>query len=103
MIIYNVTSQVAPEVLEQWIVWMQDFFIPKVLESTYFKEVHVLKVHLDENSDPTYAIQYKSDSEELIQNYLVERATQDKEEIRKRFGDQVLFFETRLELISTHK
>ena len=82
---------------------MQDSFIPNVLESDYFKEIHILKVHLDENSDPTYAIQYKSDSEELVQNYLVEKAPQDKVEIRKRFGDQVLFFETRLELISAHK
>jgi hypothetical protein len=73
MITYNVTSQIASEIQEEWIDWMQNSFIPKVLDTPYFSEVPILKVHIDEMSDPTYAVQFKSNSKSLLKSYLTEK------------------------------
>ena len=102
MITYNVTSQIAPDIQEEWIDWMQNIFIPKVLDAPYFCEVHILKVHMDGISDPTYAVQFKSNSNSLLKSYLLEKSVQHKNEIKERFGNQVLSFETKLELLSKH-
>ena len=100
MIIYNVTSQVVPEVLENWLEWMQSYYIPKVLSTEYFKEVTILRVLIDQTTNPTYAVQYKANSKELLQHYLETAAKEHKKEIQQKFGTQVLSFETHLEQIS---
>ena len=100
MIIYNVTWQVAPEIDENWLEWMQTHYIPKVLETSYFDQVTILKVGMEQPSDPTYAVQYKASSRRHLQDYLDNEATLLKQEIHEKFGEQVLSFETQLELVS---
>jgi hypothetical protein len=100
MIIYNVTSQVAPEVHENWLEWMQTHHIPKALDTLYFEEVTILKVGMDQPTDPTYAVQYKASSRRHLQDYLDTEAALLKQEIHEKFGEQVLSFETQLELVS---
>ena len=60
MIIYNVTSQVTHEIQENLFIWMQSYYIPKVLLTLYFKDITILKVSMDQPIDPTFAIQYKA-------------------------------------------
>jgi len=56
MIIYNVTSQVAPEIEKIWIEWMEKYHLPKVFSTNYFKDISILKVSMDQPSDPTFAV-----------------------------------------------
>ena len=100
MIIYNVTSQVTHEIQENWLKWMQSYYIPKVLLTLYFKDITILKVSMDQPIDPTFAIQYKACSKEDLQCYLNTEAVYHKKEIHDKFGEQVLSIETHLELVS---
>ncbi|MFQ3341770.1 MAG: hypothetical protein ACI9TK_001443, partial [Flavobacteriaceae bacterium] len=51
-------------------------------------------------SDPTFAVQYKATSKEVLQKYLDKESSFYKDEICQKFGEKVLFFETYLELVS---
>ena len=100
MIIYNVTSQVAPEILEIWMEWMEKYHLPRVLATNYFEDISIFKVSMDQPSDPTFAVQYKANSNQALKEYLDKDAPFHKDEIHQKFGEQVLFFETYLELVS---
>ena len=100
MIIYNVTSQVAPEIEKIWIEWMEKYHLPKVFSTNYFEDISILKVSMDQPSDPTFAVQYKANSNEALEEYLDRDAPFYKNEIHQKFGEQVLSFETYLELVS---
>lgn len=100
MIIYNVTSQVTPEIEKIWIEWMEKCHLPKVFATNYFEDISILKVSMDQPSDPTFAVQYKANSNQALKEYLDKDAPFHKNEIRQKFGEQVLFFETYLELVS---
>ena len=100
MIIYNVTSQVAPEIEKIWIEWMEKYHLPKVFSTNYFGDISILKVSMDQPSDPTFAVQYKANSNEALKEYLDRDAPFHKKEIHQKFGEQVLSFETYLELVS---
>ena len=100
MIIYNVTSQVAPEILELWMEWMEKYHLPKVIATNYFEDISILKVRMDQPSDPTFVVQYKATSKEVLQKYLDKESSFYKDEICQKFGEKVLFFETYLELVS---
>jgi len=55
---------------------------------------------MDQPTDPTYAVQYKASSRRHLQDYLDTEAALLKQEINEKFGEQVLSFETQLELVS---
>tara|TARA_Y100000389_G_C17454676_1_gene517284 strand:- start:2422 stop:2733 length:312 start_codon:yes stop_codon:yes gene_type:complete len=100
MIIYNITSQVAPEVQENWLEWMQTYYIPRVLSIDLFEDITIFKVSMDQPMDPTFATQYKAASKEILQRYLNTEAPHHKKEMQDKFGEQVLSFETHLEFVS---
>ena len=100
MILYNITSQVTPEVQENWLEWMKSYYIPKILSTPYFEEVAIYKVSMDQPMDPTFAVQYKANTPTLLQRYLETEAPLFKKEIHDKFGEQVFSFETHLELVS---
>ena len=100
MIILNITSQVAPEVQENWLEWMQTYYIPKVLSIDLFEDITIFKVSMDQPMDPTFATQYKATSKEILQRYLNTEGPHHKKEMQDKFGEQVLSFETHLELVS---
>ena len=52
------------------------------------------------NRANAFAVQYKANSNRALKEYLDKIAPFHKNEIRQKFGEQVLFFETYLELVS---
>jgi hypothetical protein len=92
MFVYNVTCSVDKEVAEEWISWMQDAYLPRLLSEGLFESCKILKVlsHDDENTF-SYAVQLYSHSIRKIEQYHTD------EQIEKRYGDRVLTYRTLLE------
>ena len=44
MIIYNVTSQIDPEIEKEWLQWMQESHLPSVFECGAFEAINILKI-----------------------------------------------------------
>lgn len=92
MIVYNVTFSVDKELSDEWIVWMKDIHIPKLMKAGLFESYKMLKVltHDDEQTD-SFAVQFYSKSMAGAQAY------HRNDDVSQKFGDRVLAFPTLLE------
>ena len=104
MIYYNVTSQLDKSIETEWLRWMQEEHIPEMLSTNYFIEVKVLKIKIDDENDfCNYATQYLLISEPLIDSYIKNKSNVLRRTVVEKFGEKVLSFRTKLEIISEHK
>ncbi len=99
MVIYNVTLNVENIILAEWMAWMRDEHIPKVMNTGFFHDFHFLRLIGGEQSvdTTTYAVQYKCDSVKELAEYLDNYAHALQKEHTAAFGEQVLAFRTMLE------
>lgn len=103
MIIYNVTCNITEESHEKWLDWMQHTHIPAMIATGKFSKARLVKVLVEEEmGGVTYAVQYFTDCRETLERYYAEDAFRMREEGRKLFGDDVLYFRTELQIISDH-
>jgi hypothetical protein len=101
MIYYNVTVNIHESVHEQWMQWMQEKHINSVLATGKFSSARMVKVLVDEElGGQTYAIQYTTESKEMLERYYQEDAPRLREEGARLFGDKMLAFRTELALVA---
>lgn len=100
MLIYNVTAHVEPSIENNWLEWMQQEHIPEMLATQKFIDTKIFKIISDQDSGGvSYAVQYHCENRQLFEAYLKENAPQLRNKAQTKFGDQILFFRTELELI----
>lgn len=97
MILYNVTVNIDNKVADEWLQWMKDIHIPKVLATGLFIENKIYKLLEEEdNGGTTYAVQYFAESMEHIQDYQITHAPSLQAEHNEKFADQFVTFRTLL-------
>ena len=99
MIIYNVTSQIDPEIEKEWLQWMQESHLPSVFECGAFEAINILKIQTDAIESLNYAIQFVASSKAYLKAYLNKYGESDQAAEKKRIGGKVLRFDTQLEII----
>ena len=103
MYIYNVTIHVEDTVRDAWLEWMQSIHIPEMLATGKFTEARLCRVMVaDESGGVTYAVQYFTTSQKLLEDYYREDAARLRQDGLDRFGDQCVAFRTELEIIGQH-
>lgn len=101
MVIYNVTVGIDKDVEQEWLSWMIDEHIPKVLDCGLFINYNIFKVlSQDEESTTSYSIQYHARSMDEISQYLENHAPKLAAEHQERFKDKHVAFRSLLEKIS---
>ncbi len=71
MILYNITFNIEPEILDDWHDWMKAEYVPFVLKTMLFNDVKLFKLlNEDENQGITYSVQFFSDSLKNVNTYL---------------------------------
>ena len=104
MILYNVTFNLAPEIEQDWLQWVQKEHIPAMLATQKFVSAQLVKIYDDQQSATgSYAVQYKAENARLLNAYLKEDAPQLQQQTKERFGDQLLAFRTFLNVLSEQK
>ena len=64
MIVYNITSNVAHEVIDEWISWLNNILIPEIMEVGVFNDFKFFQLlDIDETEGKTYTIQFFCDNE----------------------------------------
>lgn len=98
MLLYNITVGIDKDIEQEWLVWMKEYHLPKVMQVGAFTDYKMYKVlsHDDENS-VSYSIQYFSDAIEKIVSYLNNDGKILMEEHRAKFKDKHVVFNTLLE------
>lgn len=101
MILYNVTVGIDLDTETEWLTWMHQEHIPRVMATGYFNKFHVYKVlGQEEEATVSYSVQYFADSLDKVVEYLDKEAPSLAEEHRLRFKDKHVAFRTLLEEIS---
>jgi hypothetical protein len=100
MIIYNVTVGVDKSIEAEWLIWMRDSHIPKVMKTGMFVGQRVLKVLThDDPGSSSYAVQYTALSMEKLEEYLDRFAPTLRQEVQDKFGDRQMSYLTILEVL----
>ena len=99
MILYNVTVAVDQSIQEDWLVWMKNEHIPRVMSTGMFIESRMFKVLLEKEDAITYAVQYTAKSIADLQQYLARFAPQLQQESIDRYPNKIGAFRTVLEEI----
>lgn len=90
MIVYVLTVRVDRLIIEPWVKWMQEQYIPTAMNSGHFTKCSVYKVHRDERGGRTYALHLMSKTDEDLDQFLDNMEptllTEQKNEFRGRFS-----------------
>ncbi len=96
--LYNATVGIDKELENEWLAWMKEYYLPKAMQSGAFTEYKIYKVLThEEESSVSYSIQYFSDGIEKIVYYLNNEGTGLIEELRNRYKDRHIVFNTLLQ------
>ncbi len=101
MLIYNVTINVEPDVIEEWKTWMLNDHIPAVMNTGCFTEFSFLKLHHEaENDGETFAVQYMAANWNKLNEYLEEYAHALRSQTAEAFPNKTVAFRTVLEKLA---
>ena len=99
MIIYNITINIDPSIKKKWLIWI-NCHIREVLKTGKFTKAIFTKIITDESSsEVSYSIQYYAKSKSDLNDYIEKYSGPLKLDGVQKFGEKMLAFRTKLELI----
>lgn len=100
MILYNVTVSIDENIESDWLQWMKEDHIPKIMNTGVFADRKIFKLLSHEQDGAiTYAVQYFAETVEHINEYQEKHAEKLQAEHTARFKDKFVAFRTMLEHI----
>lgn len=100
MIIYNITTKVEHSTHQEWLQWMQQAYIPQLMESGFFEDYKLARLlGVDESDGPTYALQFSVANRLTFNLYQQKMDLGHQTMLRSRFGEQALTFRSVLEVV----
>lgn len=100
MIIYNITTKVEHKSQEEWLQWMQQSYIPHLMESGYFEGYQFARLlGVDESDGPTYALQLSLANRLTFNLYQQKMALGHQTMLHSRYGERALSFRSVLEVV----
>jgi hypothetical protein len=100
MYIYNVTIKVDISIAGEWLLWMKNVHIPKVLSTGCFSKHQLVKLlEIDEEEGPTYAAQYFADNIEQYHRYIQHFSAELRKETIDKWGDKFIAFRSLMQVV----
>ncbi|ANW94933.1 hypothetical protein AXE80_00875 [Wenyingzhuangia fucanilytica] len=101
MYIYNVTTNVADDIHEDWLLWMKESYIPQMLATGKFSGAKMSRVMIQEEmGGKTYSVQYAVKDRDTFKSFYVENASKMNAKMQSKFENgQTVSFQTELEVI----
>ena len=101
MFIYNVTIKVRDPIKTEWLTWLKEEHIPRVMESNCFTGVTIMRLlEVDDSEGPTFAVQYQAESKALYNRYIEQFAGQLRQESFDKWGDQFIAFRSLMQVVN---
>jgi hypothetical protein len=97
--LYNATIGIDKELETEWLTWMKEYYLPKAMQSGAFTDYKIYKVltHEEEDNSASYSIQHFSEGIDKIVHYLNNDGKVLIEELRNRYKDRHIVFNTLLQ------
>lgn len=101
MIIYNITIKVDWAIAEDWLNWMQEYYVPQMLETGCFEKHQLVRLlQVDEVEGPTYAAQYYAPTITKYDYYLQHYAPAFRQQVKDKWGDRYVDFRTLMQVVN---
>ena len=94
MIIFNDTVIVEESVHQEWLKWMQEVYIPKVMATGFFKSYNILTVIDSPNDGVTYCVQYHAENLNDFNEFYSKHLHAMQELHNTHFENQFVIFNT---------
>lgn len=99
MIIYNVTINIDNDVHDEFVSWMKNEHIPKVMATGYFLENRMCRLMVEEESGTSYTIQYMLKNMEDYNEYQERHAPALQKETMDKYRDKFVAFRSLMEVV----
>jgi len=99
MIVYNETVIVDEAIHRQWLNWMQEQYIPKVMATGHFNRYTILNVLDSPNEGVTYCIQYFADKRDNYNSFAAEHLQTLHAIHHQQFENQFVLFNTLMQTV----
>ena len=101
MFIYNVTIKVRDSIKTEWLTWLKEEHIPRVMESKCFTGVTIMRLlEVDDSEGPTFAVQYRAESKAQYNRYIEQFAGLMRQESLDKWGDQFIAFRSLMQVVN---
>ena len=99
MYIYNITLNIDESIHDEWIQYMEEIHIPKVLATGKFTKALMSQVLVKEDMGGiTYSIQFTTQSKELLISYYEENAPLLRKEFDQKYSNKYGAFRTEMKV-----
>lgn len=99
MIVYNETVIVDEAIHRQWLSWMQQEYIPKVMATGHFNRHTILSVLDSPNEGVTYCIQYFADNRDSYNKFVASHLQQLQALHFQKFENQFVMFNSLMQTV----
>lgn len=100
MLIFNTTFVVSDKMHDKWMKWVREQHLPFMLESGILSKPQIAKIMGVEEQDGTsYSVQFHVKDMNDLEKWHVLYAQKFELQFSQKFGSEVLFFATVLEII----
>lgn len=101
MILYNITTKVEHGIHAEWLKWMQQAYIPVLMESSYFRDFRLSRLlGIDETDGLTYTLQLGLENMTTFRLYQEKQAFNHQKMHDLRYGEKALSFRSVMDVIT---
>ena len=100
MLIYNTTYHVTTADARNFVIWLNECYIPEIEQSGELKNPRILHIlsHKEDDSE-CFSLQWEVESSGLLHRWHLEQGIRLNDELTKIFKDKVIGFPTLMEVI----
>ncbi|MDE1191209.1 MAG: DUF4286 family protein [Arachidicoccus sp.] len=100
MYLYNITIKIEQSIHEDWLAWMKDIYIPKLLSFARFTGYKFYRIlQLDDTDGPTYALQLFADEMKCYDEFITLHHKEIEHMQQQAWGSHMLTFSTLMEIV----
>jgi Domain of unknown function (DUF4286) len=101
MILYNVTTKTHYSICGDWLQWLKEEHIPDIINTGCFTHATVLQLlePADDDSAPTYTVQFFAESKSLYNNYIENFAPAMRQKSFDKWGDKFISFRSVMQVV----
>ena len=100
MLIYNTTFHVEMDDARNFVIWLNECYIPEVEKSGDLKNPRILRIlsHKEQDSE-CFSLQWEVENSSVLHHWHTTQGARLNDEMMKLFKDKVLGFPTLMEVI----
>lgn len=98
MLIHNITYNIDKQLEEEFLIWMKDIHIPKVMKTGFPKSQKIMRLLTElDNGGTTFSVQYKFDSIEGFEVFENDYLDDLHDEVHGKYKGNYVHFVSLLE------